>query len=79
MFDPRPDPPVRATVNRQDVHTGGGLWRWEVTVRTAPFWHEPARRVYFIDAASDTVAAQEGIRRLVEEMKRRPQFIPGAR
>lgn len=75
MFDVRPDPPVNATVDRQDMSTGGGFWRWKVTVRTAPFWPRPGERVYYIDAASDTVAAQEGIRRLVEELKRPPKLI----
>ena len=75
MFDPRPDTPVQVTVQRRDMHTGGGCWRWEVTARTAPWWHKAAERVYFIDAASDTIAAQEGIRRLVEELKRPLKII----
>lgn len=74
-FDPRPDPPVRATVERRDAHAGGGRWRWEVFARTAPFWPVQAKRTYFIDAESDTLAAQEGIRRLVEELKRPPAPI----
>lgn len=74
-FDPRPDAPVIASVERRDMHTGGGRWRWEVTVKTAPWWHRQERRVYFIDAVSDTVAAQEGIRRLVEELKTGPKII----
>jgi len=63
------DIPCMCVVDRQDRQIGGGSWQWQVIVRTAPFWHFQARRVYFIEAPSDTLAAHEGIRRFVEEDK----------
>ena len=65
----KPDIPCMCAVDRQDMGIGGGIWRWQVIVRTAPFWHFQARKIYFIEAASDTLAALEGIRRFVEEDK----------
>lgn len=69
-FDPRPDVPCGAIVDRLDMHTGGGVWRWHVQVVTPRWWPTRIKRDYYIDAPSDTLAAQEGIRRFVEEAKR---------
>lgn len=68
-FDPTPDAAAMAVVKRLDVATGGGSWMWRVAVRTAPFWPRQHKAVYFIEAASDTIAAQAGIKRFVAEMK----------
>lgn len=70
-FNVNPETPCMATVDRLDMQIGGGSWQWRVVVKTAPFWHRQAERVYFIEAPSDTIAAQEGIRRFVEETKPR--------
>lgn len=70
VFSLKPDIPCFAYVDREDIYTGGGLWRWKVTVKTAPFLKSQFERVYFIDAYSDTLAAHEGIRRFVEEARR---------
>lgn len=64
-----PDPPTMAVVDRLDMQIGGGSWLWRVAVRTAPFWPRQHKAVYFIEAASDTIAAQAGIKRFVAEMK----------
>lgn len=63
------DIPAMAIVDRLDMATGGGSWQWRVFVRTPAFWHRQVQKVYFIEAPSDTLAAQEGIRRFVEESK----------
>lgn len=75
MFDPRPDIACAAAVQRLDMITGGGSWIWRVNVRSAPFWPVLLKRVYFIEAPSDTVAAREGIARFVAEAKTVPGVI----
>lgn len=74
-FDPRPDTPCGAIVDRLDMMNGGGEWQWRVTVATPRWWHTRMRRVYLIVAASDTLAANEGIRRFVEEARQATPLI----
>lgn len=69
MFDTKPDVPCMAIVDRLDMQTGGGSWQWRVTVRTAPFWHKQMRASYLVESHSDTLAAQEGMRRFNKDAK----------
>lgn len=69
-FQIKPDVPCMAIADRLDMQVGGGSWQWRVTVKTAPFVKHQHRKVYFIEAFSDTLAAREGIRRFCEEARR---------
>ena len=70
-FEARPDVPCGASADQLDMEAGAGSWIWRVTVVTPRWWHERIRRVYLISAASDTLAAREGLRRFVEEERAR--------
>jgi hypothetical protein len=61
--------PAQATVEPDPIAraVGGGEAWWRVTVFTPPWWHPPRRAAYTIVAFSDTLAAQEGLRRFEEE------------
>lgn len=58
-------------VDQPPAKDGKGLGKYRVEV----WGREPHDfvRIYQIQAASDTMAAQEGIRRFVEEMEAKPQ------
>jgi hypothetical protein len=61
--------PAQATVEYCGKETGGAESYWEVTVKTAPFWKgKPQQRVYTIKAFTDSIAAEEGLRRFCDEM-----------
>lgn len=69
MFELKPDIPCMAIADKMDMQIGGGSWEFRVVVRTAPFLKTQYRRIYFIEAFSDTLAALEGIRRFCEEAR----------
>jgi hypothetical protein len=70
--------PAEATVNYLGGAggDGSGMPWWEVTVRTAMFWSgKRRRRVYTLQAFSDSHAARQGLQRFAEDVDGRPQII----